>query len=567
MTAGNQRAVLAWSVPEKTVIDGKEICRAGGIKILRKTGGYPENEYDGTAVVESTTLEGTYTDTGLTNGAAYYYRAFSYSDHNVINRDPSAKGTVTPSEASHITVTFPSVMNGETITAKKGSSTKTATVSNGSASIEVNETGIWNVCGVDVNVTVLGGSYTLDIPIFAFHYSETDSSPDSVDYPAGYSNSGYTTPFSMNLNTGVPSYGDWDPEGTHAADVKMIYPRSCMLKYNGERDYYLSEADETKKEDGTTASDVANSSYGGNAMMEWGQDGVMYWKLVSDAGNNGFTFIVSKGEVLGMKPWNHYDVNGNVTPHWYTPKYFGSSDGTRMRSISGGSNYVNNAGTTEISLAEANNQTANKIWTTEVYCDYIFVALLCCLISKSMNTQAKFGSGRTASGNSSAIGQGTMNGKGMFFGKSNGTDGVKVFGMENFWGNLYRRVRGLINVNGSYRIKMTYDQTDGSTVDGYNTDGSGYINAGSIGTTATWVFPKHMIVRENILLAQTNGGSETTYYCDGTYLAASGTFYAVVGGVWNDAGRAGAFCVNLSAAVSYTNATDGAALSCKPLAA
>ena len=35
-----------------------------------------------------------------------------------------------------------------------------------------------------------------------------------------------------------------------------------------------------------------------------------------------------------------------------------------------------------------------------------------------------------------------MNGKGMFYGKSNGTEGVKIFGMENFYGNLYRRVRG-----------------------------------------------------------------------------------------------------------------------------
>ena len=37
----------------------------------------------------------------------------------------------------------------------------------------------------------------------------------------------------------------------------------------------LMKNDETKKVDGT-ASDVGNSSYGGNAMMEWGQ---LWWKL------------------------------------------------------------------------------------------------------------------------------------------------------------------------------------------------------------------------------------------------------------------------------------------------
>ena len=114
---------------------------------------------------------------------------------------------------------------------------------------------------------------------------------------------------------------------------------------------------------------------------------------------------------------------------------------------------------------------------------------------------------------------------------------------------------------------MTYDQTDGSTVTGYNTDGSGYINAGSIGTTGAWVYPKHDIVRDNCLLAQTNGGSETTYYCDGTYLAASGTFYAIVGGAWYYAGSDGLFHVNLRAAVSAHYPDNGAALSLKPLAA
>ena len=228
---------------------------------------------------------------------------------------------------------------------------------------------------------------------------------------------------------------------------------------------------------------------------------------------------------------------------------------------------MNNAGTTEISLAEANNLTTNKLWTTGTFVDYMFFALASTLITKNLNCQAALGAGRSASGNTSAIGQGAMNGKGRFFGKSNGTEGVKVFGVENPYGNLWRRIRGLININGSYRIKMTYDQTDGSTTDGYNTDGSGYINAGSIGTTATWVYPKHDIVRDNCLLAQTNGGSETTYYCDGTYLAASGTFYAVVGGAWGNAGHVGLFGVALNGTVSDSGTGFGAALSLKPLAA
>lgn len=458
-----------------------------------------------------------------------------------------------------------SVLEGETLTATNGTDTETATITNGEAKFRL-AAGDWEVAGIPMTIAA-GQTYTEQIVVFAYHYSETDSYPASGDYPTGYDNTDWT-PLTMDLaSTGAPTYNSWNPEGANADKLKWLYPKSCMVKYDTTVDYYLNEDDETKKVDGT-ASDVANSSYAGNAMVEWGQDGKrIYWKIVADTNNDGWTFIVANAEVLGLKPWNHYDVNGDPNRHFYMAKYFGSSDGTRLRSISGGSNYVNNAGTTEISLAEANNQTSNKLWTTGTFVDYMFLALVCSMIVRSLICQTTLGAGRSASGNSSAIGQGTMNGKGRFYGKSNGTEGVKCFGIENPYGNLWQRIRGLININGTYRIKLTYDTTDGSTVTGYNTDGSGYINAGSIGTTAAWVYPKHDIIRENCLLAQTNGGSETTYYCDGTYLAASGTFYAVVGGYWAAAGLDGLFSVDLYNAVSNTSTAYGAALSLKPLAA
>lgn len=518
----------------------------------------------GTTTVGTTTFSPSGTATfNVHETGEYTLECGGYSSDVEVTSETSYIVTI---NTFNVTITTDaSVLEGETLTAKKGAASETAVITNGVATFKLTDTGIWDINGIKVNVEQLGQTYTDRIIVFAFHYSETDSSPDSADYPAGYTNSGYETPFSMNLSTGVPIYGDWDPDGANADDVKLIYPRSCMLKYDGTVDYYLREDDETLKEDGT-ASDVANASYGGNAMMEWGQDGVMYWTLISDTGNDGFTFIVSNAEVLNCKPWNHYDANGNVTPHWYTAKYFGSVASGCMRSISGQSNFVNNAGTAEISYAQANNPAGLHIWDTEVYCDCTFIALLCCLINKSTQAQVKFGSGHTASGNTSAIGQGTMNGKGMFYGKSNGTEGVKIFGMENFFGNLYRRVRGLIAVNGTYKVKLTYDTTDGSEVTGYNTDGAGYISAGNIGTYGSWVYPKHMLVRENTLLAGTTGGSDTTYYCDGTYVTASGTFYAFVGGCWEDAGLAGVFYVNLYYAVSDTQRRLGAALSCKPLA-
>lgn len=406
------------------------------------------------------------------------------------------------------------------------------------------------------------------VKIFAFHYSENDSNPNSVTYPAGYHNSGFTDPFYVDLATGTPHYGDWDPNGRNANAVRWMYPRSCMLKYNGTRDYYLNENDETKKEDGT-ASDVANMNYGGNAMMEWGQDGrKIYWKIVPDADGKGFTFVVANGDAgdAEMKPWNHYDCNGRVADHFYTPKYFGSSDGTRLRSISGGTNYVSHTASEELAQAKANNQGSSVIWNTEVYADWIFLAMMEVLLCKSMNTQAKFGHGRCASSNTSAIGQGTMNGKGLFFGKSDQTSGVKIFGMENPHGNLWRRIAGLVNVSGTVKLKLTYGRQDGSTADGYNMDGTGYITHGTIGGTSGG-FTSHMHISKHGITPSTISGSDSTYYTDGGWFNNAQTDYAFVGGGWGSGLHVGAFCCALSHAASYANAAAGAALSCKPLAA
>lgn len=462
---------------------------------------------------------------------------------------------------------------GETVTLSDGTNTYTATLSaTGEASITVTHPGTYTAT---VNGTAIGsvtiGTYSINndrTVVFAFHYSENDSNPSSVTYPEGYDNSGFTDPFYMNLFTGVPHYGDWDPKGANADILKWFYPKSCMLKYNGTVDYYLDENDETKKADGT-ASDVANSSYAGNAMMEWGQSGKqIYWKIVPDQDGKGFTFVVANGDNddPDMKPWNHYNCKGDVADHFYTPKYFGSDDGTRLRSISGGTNYVNHDASTELTKAKANNQTSDEIWNTEVYADWVFLAMMEVLISKSMNTQEKFGYGRCAFSDSSAIGQGTMNGRGMFWGSNDQTSGVKIFGMENTHGNLWRRIAGLINDNGTVKIKLTYGQQDGSTVDGYNLTGAGYISHGSISGT-NGGYTSHMNISNRGISPNTISGSDSTYYTDGGWFNNSQVDYAFVGGDWNCGLLVGAFCCYLDGTVSYANASYGAALSCKPLAA
>lgn len=69
---GNLEAVLLWEAPSKD-----EDSSFVGVRIVRKTGSAPTGINDGTVVYEGTAL--TYTDTGLTAGTTYYYRAFAYN--------------------------------------------------------------------------------------------------------------------------------------------------------------------------------------------------------------------------------------------------------------------------------------------------------------------------------------------------------------------------------------------------------------------------------------------------------------------------------------------------------
>ena len=106
----------------------------------------------------------------------------------------------------------------------------------------------------------------------------------------------------------------------------------------------------------------------------------------------------------------------------------------------------------------------------------MLINLLLLLLGKSTNSQTIFGFGNTET-SSVVINTGKMNTKGLFWGSNNTTSGVKIFGMENWWGNQWRRIAGCVVDNGIQKVKMTYGQSDGSTINGYNSTGSGYISS------------------------------------------------------------------------------------------
>ena len=155
----------------------------------------------------------------------------------------------------------------------------------------------------------------------------------------------------------------------------------------------------------------------------------------------------------------------------------------------------------------------------------------------------------------------------MFWGSNNGTDGVKVFGMEHLWGNMLRRIAGWLNVNGTQKVKLTRGTHDGSTATDYNTDGNGYISvSGATFSGSYGGYISSMKTEAYGRIPVTASGSSSTFEADGLWYTNADTTYALVGGSCNDDLLCGPFCANMSNGPSHSDSYRSTALSCKPLA-
>lgn len=400
--------------------------------------------------------------------------------------------------------------------------------------------------------------------VYGFHVNGAESDPAAmVTY---LKDAVGMTPAKMNFTDDYFDYGSWKDA--------FFMPRPCMLKYDGAVDYYLDPDDYTKKADGT-ASDVADTSYGGNAMMEWGQNGKKIWlKVVPDVDTKSGTVYIADHQVDStFHAWSFINNQGILVDHFYTPIYNGAKVDSKLRSISGlDYNYLTTAMTAaqEVTAAKANNPGSDVLWNTEVYADIMLINFLLILIGKNMDTASVFGEGRRsqASAATSVLATGTMDTKGMFWGSNTTAYGVKVFGMENWWGNQWRRYAGHINASGAEKVKLTYTTKDGSAATSYNTDGTDYLATGVAGHTGTsGGYCNEMRFTPYGMTPVAASGTSSTYYCDGLWFNDGQTDYALRGGACSNGAGVGAFCCSLDDAATAPYWAFGAAVSCKPLAA
>lgn len=371
-------------------------------------------------------------------------------------------------------------------------------------------------------------------------------------------------PAFMNYETDKFDYGSWGNA--------WFMPKPCMLKSDGTVAYYLDPMDYSKKIDGTE-SDISNDDFDGNAMMEWGTGGKKIWtKTVPVLGDPTSCYKYFADEQIDPEyhAYSFIGSDGKMKDHFYTPIYHGSVVGTKLRSLSGKAPCMSKTAQQEIDLATTNGNG----WYVEQFCDIELINDLLILIGKSTDTQTVFGKGNSdgyandSSINYGMINSGTMNDKGLFWGSNvsstSSRNGVKVFGMENWWGNQLRRFAGLILDGNIYKTKMCYGVSDGSTVKGYNLTGDGYVSSSITpeGTSSEYI--NTIDYSNGISLPKTASGSSSTYYCDGLWFNRYGKVtVACRGGHCSDRAHCGAFCLSVLQTASNTHWTFGAALSFK----
>ena len=131
--------------------------------------------------------------------------------------------------------------------------------------------------------------------------------------------------FDEETGEGTWNYGDWQ-------NFVEAIARPVMLKQDGTVDYELDHDDQTLQIDGVTASDVANVSYAGNAMVEFSE--AFKWVKRYEDDDYEYVIFCNIQYDSGYHAYAHTANDGSVKDAFYIGMFNGPDvSGTKLRSI------------------------------------------------------------------------------------------------------------------------------------------------------------------------------------------------------------------------------------------
>lgn len=416
---------------------------------------------------------------------------------------------------------------GVTVTVTNGVITYSAT-SNGKAIFTVPNYGKWTVSAT-INGTVI--SKVVDV-------TEAKQIPVLLGYQ--------TMTAVINLSNSNPatcvSYAD-DAVGMTAEQWDEFFGHYPVLFKDGKEVGRLDRNNFSLFEDGSLADIESGKS--GDVMIAFPRRGLK----ITKSGTTTVTISMTNDpDNPNFKYYAHQrgSVKKNV---FYIGAFKGYKDGdNKLRSLTGKKPTANITIGTARTYAHANGSG---------YEQSAFYQLLfrqCAYVMKfgSLNSQTKVGKGLVSA--SAKVNTGGSNAYGMdceLIKASNPsymTDGkhqVKCLGIEDFWGNVYEWIDGLVTDSSNPINILT--NTDNFQDNG---KGAGYMTTSSGMSSGNGGYMKEPQGNSEAGFAfKASGGSATTYFTDSAYLY--GGFVALFGGSWCDGDDAGAFLL-----LVHTSASD-----------
>ena len=327
--------------------------------------------------------------------------------------------------------------------------------------------------------------------------------------------------------------------GSSAWYEKAIFKdiRPCLFK-DGAVVGYLNPDNFAQFADGTAADITSGNS--GDVMIEIPKTGYK----ISKSGTTLTVQITDDPNKKGFSYKAHTRTEDGDREKLYIGAFLGSNKDNKLRSVSGVSP-LNATGLTDFrTFAKANGAGY------DLFAFYPMTLLQCLylIMYKNLDSQTALGQGYVGDmdGEYMQKNTGATVDKGMSYGTADQMQQMKFLGIEDFWGNLYQWIDGLVSTSGYHALVAT---------DNFNDTGAGYTDLGAMSTKNIYGYMKESQGNNDAgFIIGTGGGSSSTYFSDSANF--SGGCVPVFGGYFRDGADAGAFRLY----VSYSPGNAGGSL-------
>jgi len=329
----------------------------------------------------------------------------------------------------------------------------------------------------------------------------------------------------------------------HVSDFSSYYPwkgmKRCNLATDGTVNAYYGE--DGYADDGTN----------GNVMVEIPK---FYYKTVYDTTtDNVWQWYISTMPLNGYELHPAFKDNGQEKDHIYVAAYEAYNNTGTLESKSGVAPTASQTIGTFRTQAQANGTGFGLL----DYTSLTAIQMLYLIEYGSMYSQSVLSEGITNDPVTDAQDTGATTSLGNSSGEIavNDTQAMSYRGVENFYGNLWKFIDGILVKDDGYYI--------GDSINDYNDAGTDYLHIPTTPITTDGYGSNFENLTNFDFAFMTNAvsGSSTTYLTDYLYAHdATEINIALFGGLWSSGSAAGAFALLLSSVVSYAAASIGARL-------